>query len=351
MNMNTQPLKYNHRCPGGACPRSGLLRQAQRPQSGFTLTELMVALTMSIVLIAGALQVYMTNSRSYRAQEAAAQMMENGRTAVELLARNVRLGGYWKCVGWQAANLSSHLPSNQRGLFGTNGASGAPDTLRTLHALDETAVTVQAAVELTELIIDGSVSPPIVTITPKPISVSSGANFDGNELIVVNDCAKGDIFQITGVSANTLSHNCTTCVESYGIGATVLEVEDTRYFIANNDRSEPSLYRSVNSAAAEELLEGVEDMQIFYGEDLDGDGVANRYVTADVINAPCADSSNPSCWLRATSVRISLLLRTLEDNITLTPQTYIYNGATVTASDRRLRRVFTTVVSLRNHRS
>jgi type IV pilus assembly protein PilW len=111
------------------------------------------------------------------------------------------------------------------------------------------------------------------------------------------------------------------------------------------------LYRSVNGGAAEELLEGVEDMQVFYGEDTDSDGVANRYVTADVINAPCASGANPSCWLRATSVRISLLVRTLDTNVTVAPQTYYFSGAAVTASDGRLRRVFTTVVSLRNHRT
>ncbi len=91
-------------------------------------------------------------------------------------------------------------------------------------------------------------------------------------------------------------------------------------------------------------------MQVFYGEDTDSDGVANRYVTADVINAPCVAATNPGCWLSVTSVKISLLLRTFDDNITLAPQTYDYNGATVTAADGRLRRVFTTTVSLRNNR-
>jgi type IV pilus assembly protein PilW len=316
-------------------------------QSGFTLVELLVALTISIVLIAGTLQVYVTNSQSYRSQQAAAQMMENGRTAIELLARSVRLGGYWKCVGWQTANLSNHLPSNQRGLFGTDGASGAPDSIQVLHALDETAVTVAANVTLTEL----DTEPDIPTVTPMPITVSDGSGFTGNELIVINDCAKGDIFQLTAVNENVLSHNCSSCVESYGTNSEVLEVEDSLYFIATNDKSQPSLYRSVNGGAAEELLEGVEDMQVFYGEDTDSDGVANRYVTADVINAPCASGANPSCWLRATSVRISLLVRTLDTNVTVAPQTYYFSGAAVTASDGRLRRVFTTVVSLRNHRT
>ncbi len=343
--MNFQLKKHKHRCSARPRPRLEPCRRARHSLSGFTLVELMVALVISILLAAGALQVYTTSSQAYRSQEAVAYMMENGRTAIELLSRSLRLGGYWKCDGWETASLTNHLPSNQRGIFGINGASGASDTVRTLHALDETAVTVQADVILSELNIV------TLTTTPNPITVSSGAGFSGNELIVINDCTKGDVFQITGVNTNTLSHNCTSC-DPYLAGATVLEVEDSRFFISNNDKNpaQPSLYRSLNGGAAEELFEGVEDMQVFYGEDMDGDGIANRYVTAEVINAPCVAGTTSNCWLRVSSVRISLLMRTLEDNVAQTPQTYNYNGVSVTASDRRLRLVFTTVVSLRNFR-
>ena len=86
-----------------------------------------------------------------------------------------------------------------------------------------------------------------------------------------------------------------------------------------------------------------------YGEDTDSDGVANRYVTANVINAPCVAGTNPGCWQRVPSIRISLLVRTFDGTIAIEPQTYFYNGSTVTATDGRLRRPFTAVVALRNH--
>lgn len=311
---------------------------------GFTLVELMVAMVLGLVVIGGALLVYMSSSSSYRAQEATAQMIENGRTAVELISRDLRMAEYWKCIGWQAANLSNHLPYWQRGIYSDNGSSGAPDTLRTLQALNETVVTTTAEVELTTL--DTSTTPH--TVTPNPIPVSDASGFSGGDIIVINDCAKGDVFPITGVNGNNLEHNCTTCVETYTVDSQVLRVEDVQYSIANNDRSEPALFRVVDGGPAEELLEGVEDMQIFFGEDTDGDGIANRYVTADVINEPCAAATNPGCWLRVPSVRISLLLRTVDDNVTQEAQSYSYNGSTVTATDGRLRRAFTAVVALRN---
>jgi type IV pilus assembly protein PilW len=310
---------------------------------GFTIVEIMVAMVLSILIMLGALQVYSSGSNSQRTLQASAEMMESGRTAVEMLARSARLAGYWKCDGWELASLTNHLTSEQRGLYSANGANGAPDTLRTLHALDETEVGVTTALDLAP--VDAFGVP-----QPADISVSNGSGFSGSEIIVINDCLKGDVFQLSAASGNSLSHNCTSCVEYYSTDAFLLEVQDTRYFIQNNANGQPALFRSINGGTAEQMVEGVEDLQIFFGEDTDSDGVTNRYVTADVIDAPCADGTNPGCWTRVTSVRISVLMRTLDDNIALTPQSYLYNGQTVTATDRRMRRVFTAVIALRNQR-
>ena len=82
--------------------------------------------------------------------------------------------------------------------------------------------------------------------------------------------------------------------------------------------------------AGQPLVEGVEDLQILYGEDTDAisDGIANQYATAGAVN-----------MARVVSVRVQLRLRSPDDNLT----------DTVTAfGDRRIRRVFTNTVTLRN---
>lgn len=83
------------------------------------------------------------------------------------------------------------------------------------------------------------------------------------------------------------------------------------------------------------ILENVEDMQILYGEKK-GSNLA--YVSA----------ANVQNWDNVFSVRISLLLGTAENNLVQTPQPYTINGVTTTPTDRRLYRVFTTTVALRN---
>ncbi|MDG4553254.1 MAG: PilW family protein [Candidatus Competibacter sp.] len=83
------------------------------------------------------------------------------------------------------------------------------------------------------------------------------------------------------------------------------------------------------------VLENVEDMQILYGERKGG-------------NLAYVPATNVQNWDNVFSARISLLLRTAENNLVEAPQSYTINGMTITPTDRRLRRVFTTTVALRN---
>jgi type IV pilus assembly protein PilW len=250
----------------------------------------------------GLLQAYLGTKQVYRVEESTARLMENGSVAMELLSRAVRRGGYWECSGWDTNKLKNHLGTNQRGLHGTN---------------------------------------------PAAITVPSGHGLSAGSLVVINDCLQGDIFDLDSVTATTLTPDCTTCTESYTTTASIHTVEESQYYLATGAGGQSALFQNVNGAVAE-IVEGVQDMQIFYGEDMDGDGAVNRYVTPAVIDGLCG--GNPDCWRRVVSVRISLLLRSLDDNITQQPQSYTYNGTDFTPTDNRLRRVFTTTVSLRNHR-
>ena len=120
------------------------------------------------------------------------------------------------------------------------------------------------------------------------------------------------------------------------------------YFVSNkvvNGASMPVLNR-YDGGQVFELVEGVEDMQISYGEDTDGDRTADAY----------RDASAVFDWSAVVSARIHLLLRTNDNNLSDAPMDYVFNGATVAggslpASDRYLRREFTATVTVRNRAS
>jgi type IV pilus assembly protein PilW len=100
---------------------------------------------------------------------------------------------------------------------------------------------------------------------------------------------------------------------------------------------------SLNGAAAVTLpvINGVEAMHVLYGLDTNNDDAANQYVKAGSV----ADMED------VVSMRVSLLLRTLDDDLigVTDTGTYLILDETVDpVDDRRLRRVFTTTINLRN---
>ncbi len=77
---------------------------------------------------------------------------------------------------------------------------------------------------------------------------------------------------------------------------------------------------------------------MLYGEDTDGDGVPNRYVTANGVGT----------WANVVAVRAQLLMQTVQNNMTSSAQSYTFNGTTVVPTDHRLRTVVNSTISVRN---
>ena len=130
--------------------------------------------------------------------------------------------------------------------------------------------------------------------------------------------------------------------------SSLYRVQQTTFCIAGGpDPAQFSLRRHVNQqdgdtclTDGDELVEGIEKMQILMGEDTDTDGIANHYVPPD----PGLDMD------RVVSIRISLLAVSPNNNVTTEPAPYFFNGVSVmpNINDRYLRKVFTSTITLRN---
>ncbi|MFX7784400.1 PilW family protein, partial [Acinetobacter baumannii] len=84
------------------------------------------------------------------------------------------------------------------------------------------------------------------------------------------------------------------------------------------------------------MVEGVDNLVLLFGEDTDSDPAANRYGTAD----------NVGTWNNVVSVRVQLLMASVQNGVSPIAQTYNFNGASATSADRRIRSVFTSVITL-----
>jgi type IV pilus assembly protein PilW len=61
---------------------------------GFSLVELLVAMAIALVVMAGVFQVYVTQQDTYLLQEQVAEMQQNARTARYIMTREIRMAGY-----------------------------------------------------------------------------------------------------------------------------------------------------------------------------------------------------------------------------------------------------------------
>ena len=68
---------------------------AQTALVGFSLIELMLAMTIGLLILAGLTTVFVNSSQSYGELRKTAEQIENGRYAIEYIAQDLRHAGFY----------------------------------------------------------------------------------------------------------------------------------------------------------------------------------------------------------------------------------------------------------------
>jgi type IV pilus assembly protein PilW len=331
-------------------------------QRGMSLTEVLVALTISLILILGVGQIYIGSRQTYRIQDAQSRLQENARYALDVLTRSIREAGFLGCSSAVAVTNTLNTPTAYFynlavGIQGAEWTAGAATTTTATNWTPTLDASITSPMAGKDVITIRGATAGAVNVTATMASNTADVTVAANniaqcELVMVSDCTRASFFQVTSATASTsLAHATGTCAtpgnaatdlgKAYDFSALITPVATTSYYLGTGASGEPSLWRRLGANAAEELVEGIEDMQILYGVD-------SLPATADFIPDQYLTANNVTDWSRVVSVRLNLLARTAEDNLAATQQTYSFNGAAVTAPDLRLRRVFTTTIGLRN---
>jgi len=66
-----------------------------RGQAGFTLVELMVAMSIFLLILVGIVQVFDPSHQAYQASERKLDVQQNARVAMDTMARQIRMAGYF----------------------------------------------------------------------------------------------------------------------------------------------------------------------------------------------------------------------------------------------------------------
>ncbi len=106
-------------------------RSAHAPMRGFTLVELMVAMTISLVILAALVNIFVNLSASHRELEKMNGLIENGRFAMQVFQEDLEHAGFWGGYVPQFDDLtSSAVPGD--------APTGVPDPCQAYSGWDST---------------------------------------------------------------------------------------------------------------------------------------------------------------------------------------------------------------------
>lgn len=346
------------------------------PQRGLSLIELMVAMLISLLLLGGVLQVFISSKDTYRTNTALSRVQEAGRFATEFIAFDIRQAGYkGECLTEPLNHLDlASETADIRNAYSTSPAIQGWDNTKPVIFLSSESTRADTDAFIIKYAGDGQEFEAGGTNnrTAQSLTVDTSTSAYAGQIILLANSTGCDIFQNSNnqsasafqkaggnVDPGNINQNWS---QSYGGKMTAHVLRSHTYYIRENAGRLPSLVRKVLSPARadEELVEGIIDMQVTYGLDDDGDRLADRYVKAGTNNL---NANGVGAWEKVVSARISLLSISPETNVLDQQQQFvyppasginkedayaIYDDGTVTIKDNRAAQVYTTTVAIRN---
>lgn len=307
----------------------------RRAQTGLSLVELMIAIALGLLILAGLTTIFVNSSRARDEVEKANQQIENGRYAMQVLSEDLRLSGFLGEFDISAAaiatptskpdacatvlaDLKAAMPLH---IQGYDDGADAPTCLSDLKANTDIIVIRRAST-----CVAGSTDCAAVTTGAPYFQASLCMN--ATELLAASSAS---YYRLDTNTANLDRHkrDCTTVAD--------LRRYITRiYYIANNDVGSdgiPTLKRAELGAGGFSIVpiaEGVENLQLDYGIDTNNDGQPDVYSSDPDTYNSCAGVVCVDNWRNVMAVKINLLARNTQKSAGFSDsKTYTLGATTV----------------------
>ena len=326
--------------------RHGVSRRAPpwtRVSSGFTLIELMVALVLGLIVIAGVVSVFLANQQVYRTNQAIGDVQDGSRISFEMMARDIRDAGLTGCNNnGRVANVLNVAPGGTgtpawwanwgnavHGYgFGTtttdpaltvgtaagNQVSGT-DSLQLLGATDTglsvaaTPSSTAANFKLNDLTSDLTTGDVIIVCDPNHTAIAQITSYTNSNVTVVHNPGTGSPGNCSkGLGYPTV---CTTNGNTYQFGpnSQIFKLAAVDWYIGTNPVGGKSLYRvsvvtsgSTPTQETQEMVRDVTAMKILYHQ---GNPLGTNFVDAKSIGTDIN-------WATVDAVQVQLTLESVD---------------------------------------
>ena len=325
-------------------------------QHGFTLVELMIALVITLILLAGISQVFLSSKKSFTIQDSLARQQENGRYVLDTLAQDLRRAGYMGSLegitvasgteGEVTENGTCVGNDNTWGRMLGSRVYGMNDT-NTSHLSGATYACIPDADYLRgDTLVVRYQAPWIVGGLTTP-------NFEDDRLYLRSSLSMVTLFK--GKDEADLSNGLA------GSQGRTAELVARAYYVGPSasgtceGAAVPALFRESLDAngrpVAEEIAYGIDNFQVRYGVDLNGDGSVEQYFDA---GDPELNTVNE--WGGVIDAQVWVLTRSEcpETGFDTTGTTFVmgdvdYDPADTAGRGYR-RQLYQTTITLRNSR-
>lgn len=329
-----------------------------RRQHGFSIVELMVALLISLILLAGIAQIFMSSKKSFTVQNTMGRQQENGRYALDTITTDLRRAGYW------GGNADVTAVTGSEGTFAPAATCNTGDNSwgrmlgQRIFGLNHTQAT---GIGNYACLNDGNgygqgdvlvvrfAAPWVIGGITTPAIENNGRLYIRSALTISENAGKLFKGQDEGDAENDMSPGA---VASPSERASELIAH--AYYIGPSGRtcqgvSVPSLFReslnNLGQPAAEEIAYGIDQLQLQYGLDTDGDDSVDSW-----LNAGDSGLDTLSDWDQVIAARFWLLTRSECPETGYTNENSYNLGDLLNyqPADGYRRQMYTTTVRLRN---
>lgn len=318
-----------------------------RRQSGLSLVELLVALTLGLVAVGGAVSIYLANRQSFVMVEAVARVEEGARFAVELLARDIREAGNSPCGGaMTSTNLvttpaAPHWATWERGLLG-NALSDTDVPGTSIAGPTDASARDPGSDSLLVWSASAGNSPVRITAhTPGATGAFTTATEHGygaGDVVVACDGRQLLTFEVQSPSGTSVAYSGGAAVKPMLPNGMLNPLTTHLWYVGGSKEvggaralRRITIDKSGAMLANDEMITGVAKMQIKY---LVGDPATGTPDPAAIYQSAGAALS----WSSVIAVQIALTLSSIEkiNRAGSTPEVYFHTVPLTVAVRRRL---------------